>query len=111
MHRFKKKIGIYDFHLCVDKACNVSYFNNEEKIKFDKNDTKRPIWYKEGADPKITCYCNNITEEQTIKVVQEKGITNMIDIIKFIRGKVGSNCKIINPTGECCTQAFNNLII
>lgn len=105
-NNLKDGIGDADYYLCVDKKCKVSYFN--EHKKFGVNDTKQPIWYKEGADPKMVCYCNNITEQEVMDVILEEGITSMNDVFMFIKGEIKSNCKYFNPTGKCCTQAFKN---
>ena len=103
----KERIGPSDYHLCVDKECDVAYFNTEQN--FSTYDTKRPIWYKRDADPKLVCYCNNITEQQVIEVVLNEGITEMQDVYRFINGRIAkSNCKYLNPSGKCCFQAFNN---
>ena len=107
-NNLRGKIGDIDYHLCVDKKCDVSYYNKDQY--FSKDDTKRPIWYKEGANPKMLCYCNNVTEEDAMKVVLDEGITYLSDVLKFVTGKPPkSHCKHLNPTGKCCTQAFKNL--
>ena len=98
-----------DYSLCMSEECKVAYYT-ESNVKFNKEDIKVPIHFKKDADPKYTCYCNNITEEQVIETVVNKGLDNMKDIIVSINGKVLSQCKVKNPTGQCCTQAFNEAI-
>jgi len=95
--------------LCTSEECEVAYYT-EANVKFNKEDIKVPIWFKKDANPKYACYCNNITEEQVIETVVNKGFDNMTDIIVSINGKVRSQCKVKNPTGKCCTQAFNEAI-
>jgi len=42
--------------------------------------------------------------------VLKKGLENMKEIIVSINGKVKSQCKVKNPMGKCCTQAFSEAI-
>lgn len=95
--------------LCMSKECEVAYYTGSGP-KFNKEDVKVPIWFKKDASPKYACYCNNITEEQVIDTVVNKGLDNMKDIIVAINGKVRSQCKVKNPAGKCCTQAFSEAI-
>ena len=95
--------------LCMSEECRVAYYTESDAI-FNKEDIKVPIWFKKDADPKYACYCNNITEEQVIETVLNKGLDNMKDIIVSINGKVKSQCKVKNPMGKCCTHAFSEAI-
>ena len=95
--------------LCMSEKCEVAYYTGSN-VEFNKEDIKVPIWFKKDANPKYACYCNNITEEQVIETVVNKGLDNMKDIIVSINGKVRSQCKVRNPAGKCCTQTFNEAI-
>lgn len=98
-----------DHWLCMSEECEVAYYT-ESGRKINKEDIKVPIWFKKDADPKYACYCNNVTEEQVIDAVVNKGLSSMRDIIVSINGKAVIRCKIKNPTGKRCTKVFNEAI-
>ncbi|NPE27671.1 (2Fe-2S)-binding protein [Methanococcoides sp. SA1] len=98
-----------NYLLCMNEDCEVAYFT-ETGVKFKIEDMKVPIWFKKGADPKYACYCNEITEEEVIETVVNTGTDNMKDVMTAIKGEVRSHCKVKNPLGKCCTQAFNEAI-
>lgn len=106
----KDSIGSADVHLCQTPHCNVGYFNNAERILIDKSDFKRPIWFKEGAEPVYACYCKSITEDEILKTVVETNLNDMQSIMLFLRGSLGSQCRVTNPAGHCCSEAFNQMI-
>lgn len=106
----KKPQAADDFHLCNNPSCEVGYFGHGGDVIVHKDDFKRPIWFKEGADPVYACYCKSITEDEVIRTVAETGLTDMKEIMLHLRGSLGSNCRKTNPAGHCCTQAFNAMI-
>ena len=108
--QYKEIISDNDFYLCKDSKCETGYFNNEVGKTIHKNDLKKPLWYKEGADPKLACYCTNITEDDIIKTAIETGLKNMRHIMFFLRGRFGNTCKYRNPQGICCEDTFNSMI-
>ncbi|MDA0525373.1 (2Fe-2S)-binding protein [Methanococcoides alaskense] len=103
------KVSVDDHWLCMSEECEVSYYTGSG-TKFNKEDIKVPLWFKKDADPKYACYCNNITEEQVIDAVANKGLGNMRDIIVSINGKARIRCKTNNPTGKRCTKVFSEAI-
>jgi len=103
----KNNSGKEDYHLCMDKLCDVSYF--KENIVYNVYDMNEPIWFKKNANPKWACYCNKVTEQDVIKAVED-GLTDMAAIIERVNGKMVSQCQVKNPLGLCCTQAFNEMI-
>ncbi|MDY0133110.1 MAG: (2Fe-2S)-binding protein [Desulforegulaceae bacterium] len=107
---FKEKIGKKDFSLCRNPDCETGYFNNDINTKIHKNDFKRPIWFKTGADPVIICYCKNIKEEDIIKTVVKTGLDEINKITFYLKNSLGENCRINNPTGHCCSGAFKDTI-
>lgn len=96
--------------LCLDRTCDVVYYDQNSAFQFYQKDINVPVWFKMNADPKYACYCNQITEDQVIKVVSENNMTDMPEIMKFLRGTIKSQCEIKNPAGKCCTQAFHEAI-
>ncbi|MHA1800748.1 MAG: hypothetical protein ACTSWJ_03310 [Candidatus Heimdallarchaeaceae archaeon] len=108
--QFKEIISSNDFHLCKDAICETGYFNNEIGKTIHRSDLKKPLWYKEGADPKLACYCTNITEDDIIKTVIETGLKSMRHIMFYLSGRLGNTCKYRNPQGICCEDIFNSMI-
>jgi len=106
----KAKVGDDDYNLCMNPDCDVAYYNLQTGARFDKADVRVPIWFKSDADPKIACYCNDITEQQVITAVTQDNLTAMNDIITHIRGKMVAVCEYKNPMGVCCSRAFNEAI-
>lgn len=106
----RQHIGKADFHLCKTPHCEIGYFNRNEEVTIHKDDFKRPIWFKDGADPVYACYCLSITEEEVIKAVVETDLTDMKEVMVYLRGSLRSNCHLTNPNGLCCTQPFNDMI-
>ena len=96
--------------LCPDIECKTSYYSNDNTLKFNISDLKRPLWYKKNADPVIACYCNNITESQVIEAVENYELKTWQEIVLHYQEKTLCLCKKINPTGECCTEFFYSII-
>lgn len=107
----KDKIADADFYLCMDSRCVIGYFNNEVQKTIHMSDFKRPLWYKEGADPIYACYCTSITEEDIVKTVIETGLRNMRHIMFYLKGRFGNTCRYKNPLGICCVDTFNSMIV
>jgi len=106
----KARVGDDDYSLCMNPACEIAYYNLRTGVRFDKTDVGVPIWFKRGANPKIACYCNNITEQQVIEAVRRDGLRTMNEIITHINGKMIAVCQYKNPMGICCSRAFNEAI-
>lgn len=104
-----ERVGKGDYHLCMDPECDVAYYD-EKGTLFDKRDIKVPLWFKKDASPKYACYCSRITENDVIKAVLEHGMQDMKTIRKFYDENGKCQCKVKNPTGNCCTKAFNEAI-
>lgn len=98
------------YYLCTDSFCNISYYENGAKKYFAVKDVKVPIWYKNGAEPIMACYCNKITRDEVVQMVKTYGLTDMNKIIIRLRGKVKNTCVAKNPTGQCCNDFFNEII-
>lgn len=106
----KERISGSNYHLCNSPHCEVGYFNRDTDEIIHKNDFKRPIWFKEGANPAYACYCLSITEEEVIKAVIETDLTDLTEISLYLRGRIGSHCHVTNPSGHCCSDAFDSMI-
>jgi hypothetical protein len=98
------------YFLCLDSECPVSYFNKQGKPVFKTEDLKVPLWYKKTAEKKIACYCNNITFEQVREQVLKGDKKIWKEIVGAYRKKPICKCNLLNPTGNCCTGVFYEVV-
>lgn len=106
----KKRISDIAYYLCMSSDCEVSYYSKEPNEIFTTKDVKVPIWFKKDANPKYACYCNKITDEEAFNAVKETGLSEMSEVIEFLREKVKCACVAMNPSGQCCTPLFSEAI-
>lgn len=106
----KNKFSDNAYYLCMSTDCEVSYYSKEPNEVFTTKDVKVPIWYKKDVDPKYACYCNKITYEEAFNAVKETGLSEMSEVIEFLREKVKCACVAMNPSGQCCTPLFSEAI-
>jgi len=106
----KNRFSDIAFYLCMSTDCEVSYYSKEPNEIFTTKDVKVPIWFKKDADPKYACYCNKITDEEAFNAVKETGLSEMSEVIEFLREKVKCACVAMNPSGQCCTPLFSEAI-
>ncbi|MDK2892226.1 Csac_0668 family 2Fe-2S cluster-binding (seleno)protein [Methanohalophilus sp.] len=105
-----EKVGISDYYLCMNKDCQITYYNNDFKIEFKKSDIKVPIWFKKDAKPKYACYCNKVTEEQVINAIIDNNATSVKDVVRITGAMNNPNCQINNPLGKCCHHIIQEII-
>lgn len=105
-----KNIKSNDYYICLNSNCSTGYFNNELNQIFNSKDLKKTIWYKNNVNPKIICYCLNITEEDIILNVIETGLKNVEHISYYLKGGLGDQCVFENPSGKCCANLFKETI-
>jgi len=105
-----EKVGGNDYFLCMNEECDISYYNTESNIKFNKEQLKVPIWFKKEANPKYVCYCSKVTEEQVINAVIKDGDTNMKDVLSITGAMSNPQCQKNNPLGKCCHKIIQNAI-
>lgn len=89
-----------DYYLCINEECNNVYYNN--KVSFNTEQVKVPIWFKKDATPRYACYCSKVTEEQVIDAVIKDGAKNIKDIIDITGAMENAQCQKNNPSGKCC---------
>ncbi len=99
-----EQVGDSDYFLCMNEECDITYYNTESNIKFNKQQVKVPIWFKKDANPKYACYCNKVTEEEVINAVVKDGATDMREVLKLTGAMNNSQCQKKNPLGKCCHQ-------
>ncbi len=95
-----------DWYACTAPKCTTAYFDAQNTILYSTTDLKKPIWYKEGAQPQIACYCNKINFEDVHAAVTEKGLVNWKEIVLNFRKIATCKCDHLNPLGICCTEVF-----
>ena len=97
------------YFICMDSDCSVSYFGSKGKPIFKTEDLKVPLWYKKCVEKKIACYCNNITFEQVREQVMA-GKKSWKEIVGAYRKKPSCKCNLLNPSGNCCTSVFYDVV-
>ena len=99
-----------DYYLCMNKKCDVAYYNRSLDVQINKDQINVPIWFKEDADPKYICYCSQVTEEAIINAVKNEGARDLKDIIKITGAMKNCNCLVNHPTGKCCSPIIQEVI-
>jgi bacterioferritin-associated ferredoxin len=89
---------------------HVVYYSSGSSTIFNKQQVKVPIWFKKDANPKYACYCSQVTEEQVIKAVIEKGAKSMAEVLEITGAMKNPQCREKNPLGKCCHQIIQNAI-
>ncbi|SEU26108.1 BFD-like [2Fe-2S] binding domain-containing protein [Lacrimispora sphenoides] len=103
-------IGDKDYFLCLNEDCDITYYNKESNIGFNKQQIKVPIWFKKDANPKYACYCSQVTEEQVIHAVLADGADSMEEVLKLTGAMNAAQCQKNNPLGKCCHQIIQDAI-
>lgn len=107
---YKDKIEDNIYHICLNKDCDVVYFDSNMDLVIKKDFLKIPIWFKKEADPKYICYCNQVTENQIFDAVINKGAKDINDIIKITGAMKNGKCEVNNPLGKCCSPIIKETI-
>lgn len=94
----------------MSEECDITYYNNESNIVFNKQHVKVPIWFKKDADPKYACYCSEVTEDQIINAALVDGAESMDEVLKLTGAMNVALCQKNNPLGKCCHQIIQDAI-
>ena len=105
-----EQIGDKDYFLCMSEECDITYYNKESNIVFNKQHVKVPIWFKKDADPKYACYCSEVTEDQIINAVLTDGAESMDEVLRLTGAMNVAQCQKNNPLGKCCHQIIQDAI-
>ena len=103
-------LGKSNYLICMNEECNVVYFNPFSEMFYSKDQIKVPIWFKEEANPKYICYCNQVTEEEITNAVINHGAKDMKDIIRLTGAMKNGQCERKNPLGKCCGSIIEETI-
>ena len=99
-----------DHLICMNPDCETAYYDSEAKCIISTPEIKKPIWFKAEAEPKIACYCNNISYKQVEEAVRIDGLTSWKEIVHRYREKAVCACHKMNPTGNCCSENFYRIV-
>lgn len=99
-----------DFNICMNSACSVAYYTSGKNQVIDKEELKRELYFKEGSNRQIICYCNNVDKEQIKDTVSIHHITDWDETMAHYSNKVQEKCEILNPTGLCCRDLFDEVV-
>lgn len=106
----KEDVGSNNYFLCMNKDCDITYFNIDINKKFNIHQVTKPIWFKKDASPRYACYCSEITEANVYDAVLNKNASSIEDIIKITGAMNNSQCQKKNPLGRCCDQIIQETI-
>lgn len=106
----RERVGITNYFLCMNKDCDIAYFNIESNSTFNINQVIKPIWFKKDANPRYACYCSEVTEDHVIDAVLNENATSIEDIIRITGAMNNSQCQSKNPLGKCCNQIIQDVI-
>lgn len=98
------------YQICMNKDCDVIYYDNTNDIRFFKDQIKVPIWFKKNAEPKYACYCSKVTEKQVIDAVIYHGAKTVKDVNAITSAMKNPDCKKNNPLGVCCHKIVQEAI-
>jgi copper chaperone CopZ/bacterioferritin-associated ferredoxin len=107
---YKQTILDDDFHICMNPGCDVAYYTTGNNQVISKTSLKRELYFKKGAQKQIICYCNNVDRDQIEDTVINHQITDWDETMAFYSNKVQEKCEILNPTGLCCRDLFDEVV-
>jgi len=90
--------------LCSNPSCDAVYHSSNNIVYYKKN-LSIPIWFKSIEKSVPICYCSDITREEIENSVRD-GSKTIDDVQNSTKKNITGNCKIMNPTGRCCRNAF-----
>lgn len=99
--------------LCLNRDCNVSYFDSETMQSFTLDQCQTGIWFKnfpQEAQAKYVCYCQKITEEEIVTSVVETGLDDLGSVMLYLRESFGEDCENQNPAAISCNNHFQEII-
>lgn len=106
----KKDLEEDKYYLCMNKSCNVGYYNHSCDEIYAQADLRVPLWFKEGASPKYICYCSQVTEKEIISAIVNKGAKSIKELNDLTGAMKNCNCEINHPTGKCCSRQMSKIL-
>ena len=99
-------------YICVNRKCDVIYFQEGNPKYFTKSEIKTQIWFKSALKSQIICYCHNILLTDILEIVNNSNDLNLTKekIFNILNIKETNGCVYHNPIGESCDKLFKNAI-
>ena len=107
---YKKIILEDEFLICMNSTCDNAYYTTKHKQLIDKSELKRELYFKQGSTKEIICYCNNVDKQQIKEAFQSQKLEVWEDVMSHYRTKVLEKCEVLNPTGLCCRELFEDVV-
>lgn len=60
-------------------------------------------------DDTFVCYCLKVTKKTIVSAIQSGNIT-LSNIKQSTKACTGDNCRVLNPSGVCCSKDIKSLI-
>lgn len=98
-----------EFHICMTPSCEIAYYTTGDQL-INKRELKRELYFKEGSERQVICYCNNVDKEQIKDTVNNHQLTDWDETMAYYSNKVQEKCEILNPTGLCCRDLFGEVV-
>lgn len=98
------------YYICKNAACSTAYYSTKNVYIIGKDELKRELWYKNGTERVIACYCNNIDTLQLKDAIENHNLSSWKEITAHYRSTIITKCEVLNPTGYCCTRFFNEMV-
>lgn len=108
--KYRKDVAGDQYKICMNEDCDLVYYNLENGKIFLKDQINVPIWFKKDANPKYSCYCSKVTEEQVIEAVVKHGAKTVKEVKAITGAMRNANCKENNPLGICCHKIIQEAI-
>ncbi len=102
------KVTESEYLVCLSPQCRVVYFGGGEVFRTEE--VRVPVAWKEGADPKIICYCNNVTYDEIVSAVAESKARTVKEVALLTGAMKNGNCRVNNPKGTCCHRDIESVI-
>lgn len=99
-------------YICINRKCNVIYYQDNNPKYFEKAEIKTPVWFKSNFNEYIVCYCHKIKLIDIVNIVKNSSDDCLTKekIFKILNIKEENDCIHNNPVGEICDKLFENAI-
>ncbi|MBI0582713.1 MAG: (2Fe-2S)-binding protein [Methanomassiliicoccus sp.] len=102
-------LGDEKYSICENPDCMVVYFTADGSRTLKKADVKTRVTFKEKDAPRPLCYCQQVTEENVLKAI-ENGAKTFEEVRAATGIGGGGHCKVTNPAGRCCSRNYRPFI-
>lgn len=108
--RLESPLTLEIFSLCMSADCEMAYFSADYGYLYLQRDISVPIDFKDDADVKYACYCNEITIDDIRHAVIKEHASSIKDIFRFKGKVIVEKCKVTSPFGCSCIADINKMI-